>query len=460
MNYEAPGPVGDRFLQSRAFVKGIMGPIGSGKTTACIIDILLTAAMQPKNSDGKRRSRFAITRNSYPELNTTTIKSWHEWMPQEIGRWQSQGPPTHFIEMDDGVEAEVMFIALDRPDDVRKLLSLELTAAYMNEAREQPKAILDGLTGRVGRFPPVRDGGCVYPHIVMDTNAPDLDHWWYKLAEETHAEGFEFFRQKGGLDPDAENVPNLPPGYYDRVSSGKADDWLKVYVRSEYGYVRDGKPVYPEFVDSLHVRPFELVRGFGLRIGLDFGLTPAAVIGARSPMGGWRIRREVVATRMGATALAVELGRELREHFPDWPVESITGDPAGDSGGNDEKSVFQILAANGIIAQPASTNDFTIRRDAVGGLFSKLIDGEPAMLIHPDCKVLRKACAGAYCFKRVQVLGHERYKDKPDKNEFSHVAEALQYEVLGGGEGKLLIRRTPTFNAPQQADVDYPTFTN
>ena len=70
-----------------------------------------------------------------------------------MGHWQDEGPPTHTFKQD-GVELEVMFIALDRPDDLRKLLSLELTGAWINEAREIPKAILDGLTARVGRFPP------------------------------------------------------------------------------------------------------------------------------------------------------------------------------------------------------------------------------------------------------------------------------------------------------------------
>ena len=176
--YTPPGPVVEAFLHDPSFVTGIRGPIGSGKTTACIVKAVLASARQPKDKMGRRRSRGAIIRNTFPELKTTTIKSWFEWVPQDCGRWQSEGPPTHYVTGADGFDMEVMFLALDRPEDVRKLLSLELSWAYINEAKEVPKAILDGLTGRVGRFPPVRDGGCNNPQIFMDTNPPHADHWW------------------------------------------------------------------------------------------------------------------------------------------------------------------------------------------------------------------------------------------------------------------------------------------
>ena len=40
------------------------------------------------------------------------------------------------------LDLEVIFLALDRPEDVKKLLSLELTGIWINEAREIPKVLL------------------------------------------------------------------------------------------------------------------------------------------------------------------------------------------------------------------------------------------------------------------------------------------------------------------------------
>ena len=457
--YTPPGPIAEAFLHDPAFVSGIMGPIGSGKTTACIVKALLASARQPKDKQGRRRSRGAIIRNTFPELKTTTIKSWHEWVPQDCGRWQSEGPPTHFVSGPDGLDMEVMFLALDRPEDVRKLLSLELTWAYINEAKETPKAILDGLTGRVGRFPPVRDGGCNGPQILMDTNPPDSDHWWYKLAEEQRPEGFAFHRQPGGRTPEAENLDNLPPGYYTRAVAGKDADWIKVYVDGEYGFVRDGKPVYPEYVDSTHCRAFELNPKLGIYVGLDFGLTPAATFGQRSFSGQWRTRHELVTEDMGVSRFADLVGRFLRENYDGWTV-TITGDPAGEGRDHDERTAFQILAAHGVHAKPAKTNEWSARRDAVAQSMTRLIDGEPGYLLHPDCRVLRKAKQGGYCLRRMAIVGQERYKDAPDKNEYSHVAEAEQYMMLGGGEGKRVVGRKDhgTVRLPTFADADYEMF--
>jgi hypothetical protein len=415
--------------------------VGSGKSTACCYEIMRRAAMQKPDARGVSHSRWAVIRNTYPELKTTTIKTWHGLVPQTLGRWVDQGPPTHHLRFDN-LDLEVLFLALDSPGDVAKLLSLELTGAWINEAREVPKAVLDALTTRVGRYPSARIGGPSWFGVLMDTNPPDTDHWWYKLAEEMHPDGFEFFAQPSGLSPDAENLPNLPDGYYNRQVAGKTEDWLRVYVHGEYGFVQDGKPVVPEYRDSLHCKAFELDPRQPIVIGADFGLTPAAVIGQRSATNQIRWRYELVTEDMGAKKFAGELKAFIGQHLSQFEIERMVGDPSGDNRAQtDEVTVFQILRSEGLAFQPASTNDFTVRRDAVGHAFSKLIDGEPACIIHPDCTTLRKGLMGGYRMRRIQVAGHERYQDKPEKNMFSHVCEAQQYGMLAFGEGRALIRR-------------------
>ena len=470
--YVSPGLTVDQFLLSDSFVTGLKGPIGSGKSTACVMKILQIAMNQPVQKDGRRHSRFAIVRNTYPELTTTTIKTWHQWVPESLGNWKATGPPTHHIR-DDNLDMEVLFVALDRPEDVRKLLSLELTGAWVNEAREIPKAIIDGLTGRVGRFPPVRDGGCVNPQIVMDTNPPEVDHWWYVLAEQdtssqrntelvdsvrqaeaemrraglldSHQVLFRFLSQPDANSPDAENRANLPGDYYAKMSAGKTEEWKKVYIRGEYGFVQDGRPVYPEFRDSLHVKEFELNTRLPLSVGIDFGLTPAATIGQRSFQGIHRVRWEVVTEHMGAKQFADVLRGFINQHCSQFQIDTITGDPAGvsDSQTNSDETCFKILQANGIKARPAHTNDPTVRREAHAQAMIRLIDGEAGYQIHPQgCPTLRRGMAGQYRYRRVQVVGDDRYHDKPEKNSVSHVCEADQYRMLGAGEGRVVLQGT------------------
>lgn len=475
VEYFAPGPVGSSYLKDDAFVVGIRGPIGSGKSVASVMKVLKIARAQPKSPiDGKRYSRIAIIRNTYPELKTTTIKTWHSWVPADIGRWRDEGPPTHHIQTDD-LDCEVLFVALDRPQDVRKLLSLELTAAWINEAREVPKVILDGLTGRVGRFPDGKHGGCHAPQILMDTNSPDSDHWWYTLAEHDDstpdkaellqsikeaedallASGilrhgqklFSFHHQPSGLSDAAENkdgldhMPGGRVGYYTRASAGKKSDWTNVYVHGNYGYVQDGKPVYTEFDDNLHIQPVSFNPRLPVYVGVDFGLTPAAVLMHKDIMGRLMVFDELATGDMGAK----RFGKLLADKLNDYGIREAvsTGDPAGESRSqaDDEQTPFLMLQAAGIAIKPAHTNDFTIRREAVVAPMERLIDGRPGLIIDPRCKTLRKGMAGAYHYKRVQVIGSDRYQDKPDKGIYSHVCEALQYCVLGAGEGKALVRR-------------------
>lgn len=468
-DYVSPGPVADEFLLSDSFVTGIRGPFGSGKSTVCVMKLLTIAKKQLRQTDGRRHSRLLIVRNTYSELKTTTIKTWHQWIPETLGNWVAQGPPTHHI-VDNELDIEVIFLALDRPDDLKKALGLELTAAWVNEAREVPKALIDGLTGRVGRFPPVRDGGCVDPQILMDTNPPEIDHWWYVLAEEDtssqrnaqlvesvkkaeaemRAAGllkkgqtlFRFLAQPDANSPDAENRVNLPSDYYAKLSAGKTEEWKKVYIRGEYGFVQDGRPVYPEFRELLHVKEFELNPRLPLSVGIDFGLTPAATIGQRSFSGIHRVRWEVVTEHMGAKQFADTLRGFINETCPSFEIETITGDPAGDSDSqtDSDQTCFKILRTNGINARPASTNNPTIRREVHAQAMTRIIDGEAGYQIHPQgCPTLRRGMAGQYRYRRVQIIGDEKWHDKPEKNAVSHVCEADQYRMLGTGEGRVVL---------------------
>ncbi len=99
---------------------------------------------------------------------------------------------------------------------------------------------------------------------------------------------------------------------------------------------------------------------------------------------------------------------------------------------------FQILRKAGIPAQPAATNNFLKRRESVAVALARLIDGAPGLIVHPRCSVLRK---GGYAYKRVQASGAAKFRDMPEKNADSHVAESLQYLLVGGGEARFLVQR-------------------
>jgi len=450
-------PTPARFHACDAFVRGLMGPIGSGKSVTCCMEILARAARQTPNKEGIRKSRWGIIRNTFGELRSTTIKTWQDWVPDSECPIVYDSPIRGGLRQrqQDGtiVELEVLFIALDRPDHVRKLLSLELTGAWINEAREVPKAILDGLTGRVGRYPNLSDGGASWSGIVMDTNPMDTDHWWYKLSEDETPRGYEFFKQPPALlydeefkiykpNPTAENVQNhiLRYEYWLRQVPGKQGEWINVYILGQYGSVQEGKPVYPEYNDDAHCKPFEPVTNLPLIVAFDFGLTPSVAIGQVSPRGRLLIADELVSEDMGITQFSKDfaiphLRREYGPIFKDLDLLAITlttGDPAGTQRAQtDEKTCFEALREAGFQnIRPASTNSFIARREAVANYLTKMVDGVPCFQISPKAKTIRAGFLGGYRYQRVRVSGEERFKDQPEKNKYSHPHDALQYLAM------------------------------
>lgn len=442
-------------MRSNAFYRGVMGPVGSGKSSACCVEIMRRGQEQRPDTRGHRRTRWTVVRNTYRELLDTTIKTWQSWFNPEIFGLVKESTMTHAFSYDlpdkTTVDIEVLFRALDRPADVKKVLSLEITGAWVNEAREVPKGIIDGLGDRVGRYPTIKDGGCSWRGVMMDTNPPDDDHWWYRLAEVDRPEGWEFFKQPGGLlevggefieNPAAENLANLEPGYYKTRAAGKTPGYIRIYYAGQYGFVQEGKPVIPEYVDALHCSQNELMptKGWGpIYVGLDFGLTPAAVFAQRLPLGRWIWFDELVTEDMGAVRFAEVLKAKMLGEYFGFEFE-IWGDPAGDQRSQtDEKTPFQILKAGGINARPAPSNDFSLRREAIAVALSRIIDGKPGLLISPKCSITRKGLAGGYHYRRMQIAGEERYQDQPFKNKYSHPVEAGGYLMMGAGEGKALV---------------------
>jgi hypothetical protein len=368
--YKPQGPTLEQYILSDSQRTFIMGPLGSGKTNGSCWKLFRHIVEQEPDRYKVRKSRWLAVRNTYPDLFSTTIKDWRELF-DDLGVFHNDVPPTHELKfrLEDGttVEAEVIFLALDREDHVRKLRGFQLTGGWLNEIKELPWGVVMMLDGRMGRYP--KDVWPTWHGIFGDTNAADTDHWYYRMAEELKPKGWTFLRQPGGvvrLSPQhpweenrgqyvskgipgpAENLQNLVPGYYGNGVQGKGESFVKINYGNEYGYVGDGMPVWPGYNDAIHCRPFELVPGVPLHIGLDFGLTPAAIIGQRMVTGQWRWRFEVVTTDTGVARFAGILKRFLAANCAGFSIASITGDPAGDQrqlGDNEERTVFELLAA-------------------------------------------------------------------------------------------------------------------
>jgi hypothetical protein len=282
IDFTAPPTVAD-FMASCAFCRLIVGPVGSGKSSGCNMEFLRRALEQKPGPDGVRRTRFVAVRNTYPELRDTTRKTFEQWVgnPLEsagLGSWMEREFTFH-IRFGD-VDCEVLFRALDDADDVKKLLSLELTGAYINEWREVPGIILAGLKARVGRFPAMKDGGPTWYGIWGDTNPMAVGSELHDLFKVTKPEDHEIYEQPSALGPDAENLSNLVPGYYRQLCSGQSAEWVAEYAEAKYPR-NDKGSIYGEKLALLEdagcMAPFEHPTD-GVFATFDLGFSDATAI--------------------------------------------------------------------------------------------------------------------------------------------------------------------------------------
>lgn len=193
-------PIAWEYKQSRSYGAFIIGPVGSGKSVPSLQRILDIASEQEPSPDGIIRTRFAVVRNTMPELRATTAMTYGMIYPAEVfGDIVWRSPATHMLRpRGTRIEAEVNLIALDKPKDVKKLLSLELTAAFINEMREVPRSVVSRMTERVGRYG-LSERSNTYSGVWGDTNPPDADHWLYGWHHKERPKGFEFYQQPPGV---------------------------------------------------------------------------------------------------------------------------------------------------------------------------------------------------------------------------------------------------------------------
>lgn len=455
--YRPDGAMLKQFIRARNHVSVIRGPIGSGKTLAAMNKIWAIACEQaPSPSDGLRKTRWAVVRNTYAELTGSTVKDWLEWFPDGDGgygtmRWSR--PLEYQMALGD-VRAEIVFIALDNAEDVKKLRSTQFTGFWFNELQYTSREIFMEAESRTGRYPPPWDGGATWDGVLADMNEPSEDHWlaqmtgevpypedmsateraelnWPKewsylvqppaLIEVFEADGKTIRGYK--VNPRAENIRWLKPGYYAEKVRGKTKAWIDSRLMNRITIWVEGSPVWPEFKLETHVAKAELriQPHWPLYVGLDFGRSPAAVFG-QLVNDRWQIVDEIVAFDVSSTTFAPMVKRKLEQRFAGMTVY-IYGDPKGqDKPQSEERTSYDIFASFGmtVLAAPCPNNNIQLRLDAVSFALNGMREGLPRLTLDPThCRTLKVAMAGKYHRERIKGANGET-KEQPKKDRYSN----------------------------------------
>ena len=419
--------------QNDLFYDWIVGPIGSGKTTANFFKLIHLAKMQERSQDGLRHTRAVIVRNTLPQLKDTTITSWNYWFRDgQAGKWNATDKIFN-LRVDD-IDCAVMFRPLDTPEDAGRVLSLDINFAIVDEFVEIPRPIIDGLSGRLGRY---RAPDWAKPSVWGmwgSSNPSTEDNWWYNYLHSGLPDNARYFVQPSGLSPDAENLENLPPRYYENAIKGKSQAWIKQYVEAEWGFSVAGQPVTPAFNADLHVAKKRLIFNPArtLVIGLDPGFAGSALIfGQQDHDGRLYVFDELVQQGYDTERLIRErLKPTLNERYPGALV-MIAPDPASrNRAQTDSKTIAQVFerhfGRDNVRAE--SNNRFPLRLDAMDHFFTTLVPGAgPALQIDPVmCPILIRALKGGWRFEMDQKRETAKGAN-PEKNQYSHPGDAFGY---------------------------------
>jgi hypothetical protein len=463
INYTPP-PVLKHFIKDHRpgelFYDWIVGPVGSGKTTGIFFKLVYMAKLQAKGPDGIRRSRAVVVRNTAPQLRDTTLTSWNYWFKNGIaGEWRETDKK--FTLKFGDVECEVLFRPLDTPDDVARVLSLEVTFAILDEFVQIPREIVDALSARLGRYPSAKDGGATNWGMWGSSNPSTEDNWWYEYLHSNpsvyevkfpnnedaqrayekmkYGDNFDgsrfvakYFKQPSGFAEDAENVENLPGkrAYYENQAKGKSEEWIKQFLECEWGYSVAGKPVVPTFRTDLHVakKPLLFNPLLDLVIGLDPGVSHSAMIFGQMDLHGTvHILGELVQQGYGAERLIREVLKPyMLRRFPDANVVIAPDPAAANRSQTDERTIVQVFRKY-FPVKVESNNQLSLRLDAIEHFTTKLVQGHAAILIDPhQCPILLRALKGGWRYEmdpKGQIT-----KPMPDKrNPYSHPGDAFGY---------------------------------
>jgi hypothetical protein len=259
------------------------------------------------------------------------------------------------------------------------------------------------------------------------------------------------------INPHADNIENLSEDYYIDQVQGADPEWISVFVLNNYGNLRAGKPVYKMYEDKDHfsTKPFEVSKGIPIVIGMDTGLTPAAAFTQFTSSGQFVVFDELVTEDCSIHEFAYDvLWPHIRNHYKGHRVEIVV-DPENKRSQTDKKTARDILVKAGLPVQLGKTNNPTKRFESVVYFLRK----RNGFLVTKKCPVLRKGFLSEYKYEKVSTtVQGTKWKDKPEKNIYSHVHEALQYAAMEFVEGKIFRKSTarkPKYTRPADTVAGY-----
>lgn len=230
-----------------------VGGMGSGKSVSLVGSAILNAAAEPNGFS-------LIGRLNMPALESSTMKTFLEMVPEEYGEWQET---KKIFTFHNGHQVIFKHLDITDPKIVGHIKSMNLSAAYVDEATEISEEVYFLLVSRLRRKTASR-------HIVrMSSNPAGHDWVWRHFFDPERKSSW----QENNLGITASSMENvfLPPEYIENMMNTYPADWADRFI---YGHFSDFSDlVYKEFTEQTHV--WDAARGYAM-----FG-------GSNNPPSSW-----------------------------------------------------------------------------------------------------------------------------------------------------------------------------
>lgn len=412
-----PNPMQKGFIESRATSDLFSSRMGEGKTAGLCWAVFYYTRHNPG-------AACAIIRDTWENLQATTLKEFFKWFPPGImGTWHQQKKEWTW---NDGVaKGTVSFLGMDDPEDAGKLQSRELAMFVIDEPA--PAATSGGVSELVFdiALSRLRQPGMKWYSSKLAENNPDESHWTYRRFVDPGTESFMVWQPVA-----PENEKNLPPNYYGALRKlwAHRPDLQRRFIDGRFGFQQNGKLVTPEWSDDLHLAVGLMpIRGRELSFLWDFGLNPTCIITQITPMGHWNILHSFVGESEGVQQLCEARVRPcLLQNYRGFRWRNI-GDPAGKSREQSNSDVTAVKTMQRCIggmwrSGPIAWKD---REQPIRGILRQTIAGKGLVQVDRlNAKDVWYALRGAwhYHVARTGVVSAEAVKDIA-----SHPGDAMSY---------------------------------
>lgn len=422
-------PIQKAFIESTHEADLFSSRMGEGKSAG----LCWAAFYFTKQNPG---ANLIIIRDTWVNLEATTQQEFFEWFgafgvykaSTKVFTWKVAG-------FNNGT---LRFMGLDDPSDASSLQSLAIAGFLMDEPA--PAAESGGISEDIFDVALARrrQKGMKYYIAKLAQNNPDENHWTYrrfvdpgtiptpqdKLLPE-QASGFTLWHTD-----QAENLKNLPPGYYESLRNqwSHRPDFVQRFVEGQFGYISKGQKVTPEWSDNVHLTTgLAPIKGSQLWLLWDFGLNPTCVITQVTPMRHWNMIESFVGDGIGVEELITMHVKPTLESTYKGFIWGHVGDPMGKmrEQSSSKRSAVKVIKkelGGKWFDGPVRIEE---RISPLKAALRQLVGGKGMIQVDRDkCKEVYLALRGGWHY---HIARSGLVSENPQKDEHSHPGDAVSY---------------------------------